>query len=71
MAGNLKAAAVVRWSALFAGTLSFAWLFASSNERPGTAEAGLIFLLAGELIERHLFFRAVVPPKMPGFMTDL
>ena len=27
---------------------------------------GLLFLLAAELIERVLFFRAVSAPKMPG-----
>lgn len=31
------------------------------------ALAGLVFAAAGELLERHLFFRAVDPSKMPGY----
>lgn len=30
------------------------------------AFAGFLLLLIGECLERHLFFRAVVPPRMPG-----
>ena len=32
----------------------------------GTALGMLVFLLSGELLERYLFFTAVIPPKMPG-----
>jgi hypothetical protein len=30
------------------------------------APAGLVLCVAGELLERYLFFAAVAPAKMPG-----
>jgi len=37
-----------------------------SSSRFGLVAAGILFCLAGELIERWLFFAAVQPAKMPG-----
>jgi formate dehydrogenase iron-sulfur subunit len=33
---------------------------------PAVAFAAFVFRLAGELLERHLFFVAIAPPRMPG-----
>lgn len=37
-----------------------------SSSRFGLVAAGILFSVAGELIERWLFFAAVQPSKMPG-----
>lgn len=39
---------------------------AGAATRAASALIGFLFLIAGECLERHLFFIAVVPPKMPG-----
>jgi DMSO reductase anchor subunit len=49
--------------------------FLSSNPAPGFAALGvtvwiLLFVTMGEFIERHLFFAAAVPPKMPGGVLE-
>ncbi|HEX4644058.1 MAG TPA: molybdopterin oxidoreductase, partial [Verrucomicrobiae bacterium] len=37
---------------------------------PLLALAALVLCLAGELLERYLFFRAVAPSKMPGSVGE-
>ncbi len=49
--------------------------FLSRDPAPGFATLGvtvwiLAFTALGELIERHLFFAAAVPPKMPGGIVE-
>ncbi|MGE3308397.1 MAG: DmsC/YnfH family molybdoenzyme membrane anchor subunit [Limisphaerales bacterium] len=41
-------------------------LVAASGLSTGFAAVGAALLLAGEFLERHLFFVAVAPPRMPG-----
>ena len=66
----------IRVACGFAGGVCFPALLAlhglpaghgpDSSSRFGLVAAGILFCLAGELIERHLFFVAVQPTKMPG-----
>jgi formate dehydrogenase iron-sulfur subunit len=66
MSGELKRAATARFilGALGGIVLPLLGLFGVCNA--GTAIGILGCLLAGELLERYLFFTAVIPPKMPG-----
>ena len=42
----------------------------SGKVPPVTGLIGFVCLLAGEFLERTLFFKAVVPLKMPGPVTS-
>lgn len=42
----------------------------ATHSLPLFLTVGFLSLLAGELLERKLFFQAVVPPKMPGAMAE-
>ena len=66
MCGELKRATIARFAsgALGGVVLPVAGLLGTLNA--GTAAGILAFSLLGELLERYLFFSAVIPPKMPG-----
>ena len=49
---------------LLPALLCVTWTGSMTTALLAIASAGL--WIGGELVERHLFFRAVVPPKMPG-----
>jgi DMSO reductase anchor subunit len=71
MAGALRQVTLRRFALGLAGGLLCPALLILSPPDPGPKLWGLaalmlLFSLAGELHERHLFFRAVVSPKMPG-----
>jgi formate dehydrogenase iron-sulfur subunit len=51
------------------GVAAIGTLAAGANGGP-LAAAGLALAVAGELVERHLFFRAVDPSKMPGYPSS-
>lgn len=56
-----------RWTvARFAFGLGGIVLFLTPALTPAMALAGFVLLLAGEILERVLYFKAVVAPKMPG-----
>jgi DMSO reductase anchor subunit len=70
--GELRAAHAWRFNAALLGglLLPIFWLY---RDRPGfgaadlaLASAILACVLAGEWLERYLFFTACVPPRMPG-----
>ena len=69
MTGELKTATILRWSAMIGGTLCI-WTSSLLYGRWELAGVGFLLLITGECLERHLFFRAVVPPKMPGFIVN-
>jgi DMSO reductase anchor subunit/ferredoxin len=69
--GRLGLAA--RWRVacgIFGGIVLPVWLIAKQSGNDSVvapvAGAALLFCLAGELLERYLFFTAVAPVKMPG-----
>tara|TARA_R110000850_G_scaffold25755_9_gene73986 strand:+ start:581 stop:1267 length:687 start_codon:yes stop_codon:yes gene_type:complete len=62
LAGPLRKAWGIRLVNGMTGT--FLSLLAVSN--PSLAPLAFLFILSGELIARHLYFRAVEVPKMPG-----
>jgi formate dehydrogenase iron-sulfur subunit len=61
----LRTILLARYACAFAGLLAlgFLWIAPAS---PHYAELAALLLLAGELLERVLFFQAVAAPKMPG-----
>jgi formate dehydrogenase iron-sulfur subunit len=66
-AGPLKRVTVARFlCSLTGGFILPCVLLMGTAFAPAVAMAAFAFRLAGELLERHLFFVAVVPPKMPG-----
>jgi len=68
MMGELKTATILRWIAMMGGTLCL-WMSSFHYGQWKLAGMGFLLLIAGECLERHLFFRAVVPPRMPGFIV--
>ena len=70
LAGPLRRATVARFAlGLVGGVLLPLAQLASKDTAPvGLLPAAfmLAFALAGELVERYLFFAAAIPPKMPG-----
>jgi DMSO reductase anchor subunit len=69
LAGTLGFAARVRVVVGFAGGVLLPALFlmnGAGTAGDGLAVAALICCVAGELLERYLFFTAVAPVKMPG-----
>jgi DMSO reductase anchor subunit len=75
MTGDLARATFWRFAAGVSGgiVLPGVLVLAHSNVSPhsprvvvAAVAAGLVLSFAGELIERYLFFAAVVAPKMPG-----
>lgn len=59
--GLLMPAVLISWAADFAAQPHF-----SMSAYIAFSTASLVLLFAGELLERYLFFTAVVAPKMPG-----
>lgn len=76
MTGDLAAATKSRFICGFLGGIALpGMLVHAASSSPSEAGSGFICLvaiamfiacLAGELLERYLFFAAVAPPKMPG-----
>jgi formate dehydrogenase iron-sulfur subunit len=66
MSGPLKFQAVARFVCGTIGGIVLPLLGLLGLVNVGTALGTLVFLLSGELLERYLFFTAVIPPKMPG-----
>ena len=70
--GDLAVFGAVRFNAGMLGgmLLPILWLYRGVGGAPGwdlgLALAALVLVLAGELLERFLFFTACVPPRMPG-----
>jgi formate dehydrogenase iron-sulfur subunit len=70
MTGQLKFQAVARFVCGTIGGIVLPLLGLLGLANVGTALGILFFLLSGELLERYLFFTAVIPPKMPGGITS-
>jgi formate dehydrogenase iron-sulfur subunit len=70
MTGQLKLQAVARFVCGTIGGIVLPLLGLRGLANVGTALGILVFLLSGELLERYLFFTAVIPPKMPGGITS-
>ena len=66
MSGVLKRATVPRFVCGALGGVVIPVLVAFGALPPVIATGILPFALLGELLERYLFFTAVIPPKMPG-----
>jgi formate dehydrogenase iron-sulfur subunit len=66
MSGELKREAVGRFVCGAVGGIILPVLGLFGVRNVGTALGILGLLLLGELLERYLFFTAVIPPKMPG-----
>lgn len=70
--GELRMAHTLRFNAALLGgfLLPLFWLYrgytGTGSGDAAFAIAALILLLAGECMERYLFFTACVPPRMPG-----
>ncbi|MDB6025202.1 MAG: Fe-S-cluster-containing hydrogenase subunit, partial [Verrucomicrobiales bacterium] len=63
---NLKAVALARFLCGAIGGIFLPLLILEMQAPTFLAVAALGLCFAGELLERHLFFRAAVTPKMPG-----
>ncbi|HYC72557.1 MAG TPA: DmsC/YnfH family molybdoenzyme membrane anchor subunit, partial [Opitutaceae bacterium] len=60
----------LRFTLPVAGVLLLTYATAGATaavSRPAAFAAGLLLLLGGEVAERHLYFRTVDAPKMPGY----
>jgi formate dehydrogenase iron-sulfur subunit len=66
LSGELKHATIARFLTAGLGGVVLPILMLFGTLEPLTATGTLACLLLGELLERYLFFSAVVPPKMPG-----
>jgi formate dehydrogenase iron-sulfur subunit len=73
MAGPLGAVTGARFVFGLLGGVLLPWLILQELGRPGATDAAavmailsLVFLIAGELAERYLYFAAVAAPRMPG-----
>jgi formate dehydrogenase iron-sulfur subunit len=64
MAHDLKAATIVRFVCGAIGGILLPIFVVAGMQYAGAAIP--IVCLLGELLERYLFFTAVIPPKMPG-----
>ena len=69
--GPLRRWAQLRLGLLVAGALCMPMLLLLGEAPPADllVMSGVVLCVAGELAERTLFFRAVVPLKMPGGIT--
>jgi len=70
MRGELRRAAVARFVFGAMGGIALPLLGLLGICTLGTAAGILGGSLLGELLERYLFFTAVIPPKMPGGITS-
>ncbi len=66
MSGELKSATVGRFVCGVVGGVLLPVLGLLGLFNIATASATLILVTIGEFLERYLFFKAVIPPKMPG-----
>jgi formate dehydrogenase iron-sulfur subunit len=66
MSRELRHATIARFLCGVLGGVMLPVLMLLSVVKPLTAVGTVALLLLGELLERYLFFSAVVPPKMPG-----
>jgi formate dehydrogenase iron-sulfur subunit len=66
MSRELRHATIARFLCGVLGGVVLPVLMLFSVVKPLTAVGTLALLVLGELLERYLFFSAVVPPKMPG-----
>ena len=66
MSGVLKRATIARFVCGAVGGILLPALVVFGVFPPVVATGMLPFSLLGELLERYLFFTAVIPPKMPG-----
>ncbi len=66
MSGVLKRATIARFVCGAFGGVILPVLIVFGALPPIIATGILPFTLLGELVERYLFFTAVIPPKMPG-----
>jgi len=66
MSGVLKRATIGRFVCGAVGGVVLPALVMFGVFPPIVATGILPFSLLGELLERYLFFAAVIPPKMPG-----
>jgi formate dehydrogenase iron-sulfur subunit len=66
MSGVLKRATIPRFVCSALGGVLLPVLVVFAILPPIFATGILPFSLLGELLERYLFFTAVIPPKMPG-----
>jgi formate dehydrogenase iron-sulfur subunit len=66
MVGELKSTAIGRFGCGVAGGILLPLLGWSGLSGIGLVSFIFGLLLIGELLERYLFFTAVIPPKMPG-----
>jgi DMSO reductase anchor subunit len=66
--GHFREATMIRLACLMLGGVGGPLLLTMPLIQPAQplAAAALVLLLAGELIERYLFFTTVAPSKMPG-----
>ena len=70
MKGDLRRYAIARFAALIAGGVALPlWNVTGPAGAVALAVVSLALLLAGELLERTLFFAASVSPGMPGGVT--
>ena len=70
MCGELKRVAVARFVFGAVGGIALPLLGLLGVCNLGTAAGILGGSILGELLERYLFFTAVIPPKMPGGITS-
>ena len=73
MSGELGEATTIRFLSGALGGVVLPLVLLLQKPAPGVATLGitlwaLVFSVAGELLERYLFFTAVIHPKMPGGM---
>ncbi len=66
MRGELKAITLARFIFAFMGGMALPLAVLLGMTEPAFALAVMPLCLLGELLERSLFFTAVIPPKMPG-----
>jgi formate dehydrogenase iron-sulfur subunit len=66
LSGPLRMMFGLRGVAAVVGGVGLPAMLAAGAARPGVAWGAFALVLAGELLDRHLFFRSVDAPKMPG-----
>ena len=70
LSAQLKRATIARFFFGLLGGVVLPVVGLTGMANAGTAAGILAFSLFGELLERYLFFTAVVPPKMPGAIAS-
>lgn len=75
MSGELKEITTARYLLGAIGGMILPGAFLLQKPAPGWATLGftvwlLVFVLGAEILERRLFFAAVVPPRMPGLSMN-